>query len=82
MVALGFFSPKILGGGKDLQMVLLHSMNVGSVVGILQPYHMQKNLFELFWSHSEHVHLRHLSRARATIVELSQHLIVSIRVIY
>ena len=35
-------------------MVLCHSMNAGSVVGTLQvlgtlkPYHMQKNLFELF----------------------------------
>ena len=33
VVTLGF-CPKILGGGRDLQMVLLHSMNVGSVVGI------------------------------------------------
>ena len=35
MVAYRFF-PKILGGGRDLQMVLCHSMNTGSVMGI--PY--------------------------------------------
>ena len=27
------FCPKILGDGRDLQMVLCHSMNAGSVVG-------------------------------------------------
>ena len=35
MVAYGFCS-KISGGGRDLQMVLCHSMNTGSVMGI--PY--------------------------------------------
>ena len=29
---------KILGGGKDLRIVLCHSMNAGSVVGTLKPY--------------------------------------------
>ena len=29
-------------------MVLDHSMNAGSVMETLKPYHMQKNLFELF----------------------------------
>ena len=33
VIAFGFFS-KILGGYRDLQMVLCHSMNAGSVVGI------------------------------------------------
>ena len=48
------FWPKILGGGMYLWMVLCHSMNAGSVVGIPrgggnnQPYHIQKNLFEHF----------------------------------
>ena len=33
VVAFGFF-PKTLEGGGDLQMVLSHSINAGSVVGI------------------------------------------------
>ena len=35
MLAFGFL-PHIFGDGRDLQMVLYHSMNVGSVLGILQ----------------------------------------------
>ena len=48
------FCPKIWGGDRDLQMVLCDFMNAGSVVGIpwgggtLNPYLMQKKLFELF----------------------------------
>ena len=53
MVVFGF-SLKFWGGGRDLRMVLCHSMNAGSVVGYhevvgtLMSYHMQKNLFEYF----------------------------------
>ena len=32
MVAIGFL-PQIFGGGRDLLMVLCHSVNAGSVVG-------------------------------------------------
>ena len=42
------FCSKILGGGREPQMVLCQSMNGGSVVGTLKPYYIQKNLFELF----------------------------------
>ena len=42
MVAFGF-SPKSLGGDRDLQMVLCHSMNSGSVVGILMRWCDQSN---------------------------------------
>ena len=34
MVAFGFFAPKLLGGVRDLRMVLCYSMSAGSVQGI------------------------------------------------
>ena len=38
------FCSKILGSGREPQMVLCQSLNAGSVVVTLKPYHMQKNL--------------------------------------
>ena len=44
------FYPKILGGGGHQQMVLFYECRWGchETVRILEPYLMQKNLFELF----------------------------------
>ena len=49
VVAFGFL-PKILGGSRALWMVLCHSMNAGSVVGISWGGgDTQRNLVELFY---------------------------------
>ena len=64
-------------------MVLCHSMNVGSAVGISKPYHMQKNLFELLaltggrGGKTLGISTHGISRPqRGTIMEHSQYLIL------
>ena len=63
----GFFCPKILGGGGDLRMVLCHSMNAGSVVGIpwgggdTRTLSYTKKLVWTFCTHRRPSHLVKLS---------------------
>ena len=74
------FGPKILGGGGDLRKVPCYSMNADAVVGIpwgsgdTQTLRYVKSLFDLFALTGGGD--GNISDARATIVELTQHLIV------
>ena len=60
-------------GGRNLRMVLRHSMNAGSVVGVLNLYLLQNNLFDFLHSQMEetifereYLHLDASDHAKAT----------------
>ena len=47
MVAFGFLPQNFWEVVGTYELFFRHSMNAGSVVGTLEPYHVLKNLFEL-----------------------------------